>query len=233
MAMAWLLLGPVYLLACGWIYYVRGGAQGWLRPFDLFPGRQLTGPVWFLPLLAFVPWPTAMTSPELLTMAVGLVVIYALPAGSIIATQGMGHGSYMDAGTRFLTDNERLGKVLDMIPGLGETPMLDEAGRQLFDEHGRPMAFPNPTRDFCGMALKGLIMATIPAACLIWYFGSLVPAALFLAAPLMATAYFLNNRWWRHLGRIGFFGAPVYWAEVITGLVFGSLISQISLILWF
>lgn len=234
---AWTLLMTAavffHAAASAWINLVRGGSHGILAAPSWFPGRQVTGAIYFLPALflaaslpssgalgglaASLGLPAAMTS---------IIAVYALPAAIMVASQGPGHGSYMDAGTYGQRDNEWSAPFLDAFSVLEETVLRDGVtGEPLLNDKGHEIIVDNPLRDFVGGLLKGVVLMALPPAVL-WYAwtGEIWAFSYLLSGVAYPVAWFLNNRWWRHLGRIGLTkSTPVYWAELIQGAVFGAM----------
>lgn len=216
-----------------WINLVRGGSHGVLSAPSWFPGRQVTGAVYFLPALLLIAFLPASGPLGVLLVAFGapitmtsIIAVYALPAAVMVASQGPGHGSYMDAGTYGQRDNEWSAPFLDAFSALEETVLRDGVtGEPLLNEKGREIIVDNPLRDFVGGLLKGVVLMALPPAVL-WYAwtGEVWAFSYLLAGVAYPVAWFLNNRWWRHLGRIGLTKTtPVYWAELIQGAVFGAM----------
>lgn len=205
----------VHVLLSGWINLVRGGSHGWLKAPSWFPGRQMTGPIFFSPMLLLVDWTGTLST------LYDVTLLWLAPSLATIAAQGLGHGSYMDAGTYGQRDNESLRVVLDLVPALREEVQRDGVtGEMLFNEKGLPCIYDNPLRDFVGGLLKGLLM-TAPVAAL-WGFalGSFAPALFLVSGAFYPVAWFLNNRWLPRTGDVRLLGAPVYWAEVWQGSAF-------------
>lgn len=204
-------LAAFQILLSGWLNVVRGGSHGWLKAPSWLPGRQLCPPVFMMPMLVFPP-----DGPYWLT-AVAFVSLCAV----FLAVQGLGHGSYMDAGTYGQRDNESLSWILDLIPGLKEQVMLDgQTGIPLTNEKGQKRIVDNPLRDFVGGLIKGILM-TLPFTIVsIMLYSSYQPLMFLAAGIFYPVAWFINNRWYAGLQQKRLFGAPVYWAELFQGIAF-------------
>lgn len=215
-----------HVLLSGWINLVRGGSHGWLKAPSWFPGRQLTGPIFFAPMLFLVDWTGVLPA------ICGVAALWLVPSALTIAIQGLGHGSYMDAGTYGQRDNEALRVVLNLIPGLEERSVLDGVtGEPLKNGKGQDVIYDNPLRDFVGGLLKGLLL-TAPVAA-IWgvFLSSFAPALFLVSGVLYPVAWFANNRWFPRTRKARLFGAPVYWAEIWQGMAFAaSVLAVLALI---
>jgi hypothetical protein len=227
----WAALIAAHLCLSAWVNLARGGAHGVLKPPGWFPGRQLTGAIYYLPLLLAVPafapgGPLGgfLVESDVPGWAVAASVLYAIPAALMVASQGPGHGSYMDAGTVWRRDNEWSKRLLDLIPPLRERPLITSGAEAVYSPDGRRAYFPNAARDFVGGLLKGVVLIALPPTLIWWAWTGHAWAFVFVAAgAVYPLAWFVNNRWWRHLGRIGIApGTPVYWAELFQGAAFGA-----------
>jgi hypothetical protein len=199
MTYLWAALALLHITASAYINYARGGSRDWLEKPSWLPARQLTAATYFLPVLWLVltnadgPW-YAVTA--------DVLVLYALPAALFIAPQGMGHGSYMDVGHWDRPDNETLRHVLRPLTWLG---VSDRAAGY----------------DLTGLLVKGALMGLTPGV--VWYLFDLrvLAAAVLLGSMTMPIWYGINNRWTK-LHERRFFGARVYWAELMHGAAIGA-----------
>jgi hypothetical protein len=229
---AFVVLFLAHVGASAWINLIRGGSHGKLSVPSWFPGRQLTGLVYFLPVALVAHalpagGPLAAISGSLAPYphVAAMVALYVLPAAIMVAAQGPGHGSYMDAGTFGQRDNEWSSKILDLVPMLREQILRDGVTDQpILNHKGQMMVEDNALRDFSGGLLKGVMLMALPPALVWWAWTGDVASLLYVLAGIVyPLAWFLNNRWWRHLGRIGIAkDTPVYWAELIQGASFGG-----------
>lgn len=189
-----------HVICCGYIWYARGGSQGWLEIPDWFPARASTGIVIFSAMIFH------SASLDLYTLA----IIFVLPYIWNLIGQSLGHGSYMDAGYWDRPDTQGLRYLMKPVKYILGSDR--SAGY-----------------DFIGGLLKGLIMVVPIMWLWVWFFQSLIPLVLFVVALALPVCWFINNRWFKKLQVTSFFGAPVYWAEIFFGLTYGVVINIIGL----
>jgi hypothetical protein len=193
----------VHTILCSYIWYARGGSQGWLEIPDWFPSRASTGLVIFGMMAYYLPF-------DLYTLSIVLLIPYVWN----LYGQSLGHGSYMDAGYWDRPDVQQLRHLLVPFKLLLGTDR-------------------SATYDFIGGLLKGIIMTAPIAALWVWYFNSLVPLLLIIVAVALPVSWFINNRWYTKLQTTTLLGAPVYWAELIFGATYGVVINLIGVLLYY
>ena len=183
-----------------YIWYARGGSQGWLEIPDWFPSRASTGLIIFSAMLYHFSAPLTWWD---------ITVLFFIPYVWNLFAQSLGHGSYMDAGYWNRPDVQGLRWLLKPVAFA-----LDS---------DRSAAY-----DYCGGLLKGLIMTMPIMALWMWYFSSLAPLFLIVVAFALPTTWFINNRWYKSLQQTSLWGAPVYWAELFFGFTYGFIINVIA-----
>jgi len=199
-----ILLAIPHIIASAYINYARGGSKDWLKWPSVVPARPLTGFIYALPILTISPGAIDMPPglPEVMLQAslvAKLTALYLLMALSTLATQWLGHGSHMDAGThKDKKDNELLRFPLKPLTWFG-------------------VRDGSPGYDFCGLLLKGSIMGLVPMVLAAYFIESwMAGAALMAGFASMPIWYFVNNNWTEiHRERLA--GARVYWAELFHG----------------